>query len=142
MVTAIHLFSHIYEQLKVNNFLYFLHSGRPLHEKNRKCAKTLTRFFIGISIPYSHDSIIGVSLLEQNYQTRRKTMKISCQSCLHHSISFAERQEMARLILFLTTLVCSIYDGGIDTFSHITVPASRKIYAGGYQHKKPPSGTI
>ena len=50
MVTAIHPFSHDSEQLKINNFLYFLPSKRPLHEKNRKYAKTLTRFFIGIQL--------------------------------------------------------------------------------------------
>ena len=32
-------------------------------------------------------------------------MKISYQPCFHHSILFAKRWEMARSILFLTTLV-------------------------------------
>ena len=104
MVTAIHLFSHVYKQLKINNFLYFCLQN-DLCIKNRKYAKTLTRFFIGISITYSQDSIIGVSLFEQQYQTRRTTMKISCQSCFHHSILLAKRREMAGSILFLTTLV-------------------------------------
>ena len=39
MVTAIHLFSHVYEQLKVNNFLYFSSSKRPLHEKTENIPK-------------------------------------------------------------------------------------------------------
>ena len=46
MVTAIQPFSHVSEQLKINNFLYFLPSKRPLHEKNRKYAKSLTRFLL------------------------------------------------------------------------------------------------
>ena len=39
MVTAIHLFSHVYEQLKINNVLYFLPSKRPLHEKTENMLK-------------------------------------------------------------------------------------------------------
>ena len=39
MVTAIHPFSHVSEQLKVNNFLYFLPSKQPLHEKTENTLK-------------------------------------------------------------------------------------------------------
>ena len=49
------------------------------HSKNRKYAKNLTRFFISVSITYSQDSLIGVSLFEQQYQSQRTTIKISCQ---------------------------------------------------------------
>ena len=86
MVTAIQVFSHVYEG---KLFVVLFAFETNLCIEKGKYAKTQTRFFTGVSIADSQDSLITVSLFKQQYQSQRATMKISCQSLFHHSISFA-----------------------------------------------------
>ena len=86
MMTVIHFFSHVLWSTQDRQFLPL---KKTFYLKNRKFAEIPIRLFIGISTPWNQVSTIGVSLFEQQCQSRKVTINISCQPRFHFSSLFA-----------------------------------------------------